>query len=123
MYGALKMYEHDSSHGRREKEVYKHLGNVKSSHTGSILVRRAVDDLQVSSPDSSYSYQCLVHPLAMSLCELRDRTIDKVLPGDLLKPTLINILLALDFLHTEAEIVHTGMIFLVWWNRAHAWNF
>lgn len=47
----------------------------------------------------------------MSLCELRNRTIDKVLPEDLLKPTLIHILLALDFLHTEAKIVHTGIVF------------
>ncbi|KAJ5900246.1 protein kinase [Penicillium subrubescens] len=109
-YVTLKMYEHDSSHGRREKEVYKHLGNVKSSHTGSVLVRRAIDDFQISSADNTYSYQCLVHPpLAMSLCELRNRTIEKVLPEDILKPTLIHILLALDFLHTEAKIVHTDI--------------
>lgn len=103
------MYEHDSSHGRREKEVYSHLRNVKSSHTGSVLVRRAIDDFQISSAGKNYSYQCLVHPpLAMSLCELRHRTLEKVLPEDLLKPVLIHILLAIDFLHTEAQIVHTG---------------
>lgn len=49
----------------------------------------------------------------MSLCELRNRTMEKVLPDDLLKPTLIHILLALDFLHTEAKLVHTGTIFLI----------
>lgn len=108
------MYEHDSSHGRREKEVYKHLGNVKSSHTGSMLVRRAIDDFQISSTDNTYSYQCLVHPpLAISLYELRHRTIEKVLPEDLLKLTLIHTLLALDFLHTEAKTIHTGIILLI----------
>ncbi|KAJ5248563.1 protein kinase [Penicillium chermesinum] len=65
-------------------------------------------DLQ--SVDKKYSYQCLVHPpLAMSICELRNRIIEKVLPADLLKPTLIHILLALDFLHTEAKVTHTDI--------------
>ncbi|KAF3385025.1 hypothetical protein F1880_001841 [Penicillium rolfsii] len=53
---------------------------------------------------------CLVHPpLAMSICELRHRTSEKVLPEDLLKPVLIHVLLAIDFLHTEAKIVHTDI--------------
>lgn len=79
-----------------------------------MLVRRAMDDFQISSAGYAHSYQCFVHPpLAMSLCELRTRTIDGVLPEDLLKSTLIHLLLALDFLHTEAKIVHTSMIFLI----------
>ncbi|KAL4890117.1 protein kinase [Aspergillus ambiguus] len=108
--GHSTVIRHDSSHGRIETEVYKHLRNVKSSHIGSVLVRRAIDDFQIRSTDNMYSYQCLVHPpLAMSLCELRNRAIGKVLPEDLLKPTLIHLLLALDFLHAEAKIVHTDI--------------
>ncbi|KAE8322327.1 kinase-like domain-containing protein [Aspergillus sergii] len=109
-YVTLKVYECGPSHARREKDVYKHLRNVKSSHIGSMLVRRAMDDFQISSAGNAHSYQCFVHPpLAMSLCELRNRTIDGVLPEDLLKSTLIHLLLALDFLHTEANIVHTNI--------------
>lgn len=109
-YVTLKMYEFDSSHGQREKEVYEQLRNAKSSHTGSMLVRRAIDDFTISCANNNYSYQCLVHPpLAMSLCELRNRTMEKLLPEDLLKPVLIHILLALDFLHTEAKIIHTDI--------------
>ena len=44
----------------------------------------------------------------MSLYELRNRAPQKVFPENLLKPTLIHILLALDFLHSEAHVVHTG---------------
>ncbi|PYI02933.1 protein kinase [Aspergillus sclerotiicarbonarius CBS 121057] len=107
-YVALKMYERDSGHGKRETEVYNHLKGVKSNLTGSILVRHALDDFQISSGDSSY--QCLVHPpLAMSLFELRNRIPAKVLPENVFKPTLIHILLALDFLHTDAHIVHTDI--------------
>ncbi|KAJ5712315.1 protein kinase [Penicillium malachiteum] len=110
VYATPKMYNHESSHGRREKDVYKHIGSLKSSHTGSILVRRAIDDFEISCPDNGYSYQCLVQPpLAMSLCELCHRAKEKMLPEDLLKPTLIHILLALDFLHTELGVVHTDI--------------
>ncbi|KAJ6150677.1 protein kinase [Penicillium chermesinum] len=109
-YVTLKIYEHDSSPGKREKEVYQHLRSIQSSHKGSVLVRRAIDDFLIRSVDKKYSYQCLVHPpLAMSICELRNRIIEKVLPADLLKPTLIHILLALDFLHTEAKVTHTDI--------------
>ncbi|OOF98767.1 hypothetical protein ASPCADRAFT_162455 [Aspergillus carbonarius ITEM 5010] len=107
-YVALKIYERDSAHGKRETQVYNHLKNVKSDLTGSILVRQALDDFQISSGDSSY--QCLVHPpLAMSLFELRNRIPAKVLPENEFKPTLIHILLALDFLHTDAGVVHTDI--------------
>jgi hypothetical protein len=78
-----------------------------------MLVRQAIDDFQISSKDNVYSYQCLVHPpLVMSLCELRSRAVNKVLPEYLLKPILMRILLALDFLHTEAKTIHVGIIFL-----------
>jgi hypothetical protein len=108
------MYERDSTHGKREVQVYNYLKSVKSSHTGAILVRTALDDFQISSADGSHSYQCLVHPpLATSLFELRNRMKGKVFPEYLLKPTLIHILLALDFLHTEAHVIHTGMILLM----------
>jgi hypothetical protein len=49
----------------------------------------------------------------MSLSELSHGTVEKVLPEDLLKLTLIHILLALDFLHTEAKIIYTGILFLI----------
>ncbi|KAJ5909550.1 protein kinase [Penicillium tannophilum] len=73
-----------------------------------MLVRRAINDFQINSTDDIYTYQCLVHPpLAMSICELRNQIIEKLLPEDLLKPTLIHILLTLDFLHIEAKLIHT----------------
>ncbi|KAL2846366.1 protein kinase [Aspergillus pseudoustus] len=92
-YVALRVYERDSAYGKRETEVYKHL-NVGSDHTGFVLS----------------TYQSPVHPsLAMSLFELRNRSANKYLPEKLLKPTLVHILLALDFLHTEAHIAHTDL--------------
>ncbi|KAJ5086607.1 kinase-like domain-containing protein, partial [Penicillium alfredii] len=114
IYVTLKIDERDSAHGKREAQIYNHLKGVKSSHIGVILIRTVLDGFQIPSADGSHSHQCLVHPpLAVSLLELRNRTKAKVFPDSLLKPALIHILLALDFLHTEAHVIHTGMLLLV----------
>lgn len=106
----MKLYERDSSHAKREIEAYEHLKRLKSSHTGTILVRTVLDKFQLPSIDGSHFYQCLIHPpLAMSVLELRNRAVRKALPEYLLKPTLIHILIALDFLHSEAHVIHTGL--------------
>lgn len=74
-----------------------------------MLVRTALDSFQIGSPDGLY--QCLIHPpLGISLFNLRNQLTAKVLPENILKLALMHILLALDFLHTEAGIVHTGMM-------------
>lgn len=105
----MKIFERDSGHGKREKEIYNHLAKLKSSHTGSLLVRSTRDHFEIESVDESSYHQYLVHePLAMTLFELRNRVAGKVLLENLLKPTLIHILLALDFLHTEAGVIYTG---------------
>ncbi|KAE8150472.1 protein kinase [Aspergillus avenaceus] len=109
-YVTLKLYECGSAHAEREIQVYEHLKGLKSCHTGTVLVRTVLDKFQLSSTDGSHFYQCLVHPaLGMSLYELRSRCPRKVFPENLLKPTLIHILLALDFLHTEAHVIRTDI--------------
>lgn len=105
----LKSYERDSSHAKREIEAYDHVKSLRSNHTGAILVRTVLDKFHLPSIDGSHSHQCFIHPpLAMSLFELRNRAARKVFPEFLLKPTLIHILIALDFLHSEAHMIHTG---------------
>ncbi|KAJ5635315.1 protein kinase, partial [Penicillium longicatenatum] len=111
-YVTLKMCERNSGPGEREKGIYDHLRSIKSSHIGSTLVRRALDDFQLRSADNEHSYQCLVHPpLGMSLHELMNRAKGKHLPAELVKPAVLHVLFALDFLHTETGVVHTGMVF------------
>lgn len=108
-YVTLKLYERDSTHAEREIQVYEYLKRLKSCHAGTVLVRTVLNKFQLSSADGSRFYQCLIHPpLGMSLFELRNRCPRRVFPETLLKPTLIHILLALDFLHTEAHVIHAG---------------
>ncbi|OAT06883.1 CMGC/SRPK protein kinase [Blastomyces gilchristii SLH14081] len=104
---AMKVYERDFTQAQRELHVYNQLNPIVTEHIGSTLVRTAVDNLDISLPKGNHL--CLVHkPLAMSLAELRARAPSRKFPEDLLKPTLIHIFYALDFLHNEAQVIHTG---------------
>ena len=72
------------------------------------LIRKALDSFQITFAEGNF--ECLVHPpLGMSLYDFRTQLRAKVLPEKIVKLTLVHLLLALDYLHVEAEIVHTGM--------------
>lgn len=105
---AMKVYESDSTQGRRELEVYRHLNSMTTAHVGCTLVRTALDNFDISTPKGNHL--CLIHkPLGMSLAGLKGRAPGKRIPEELLKLTLIHIFHALDFLHTEARVIHTGI--------------
>lgn len=54
-------------------------------------------------------HQCLIHdPLGFTAAQVREMCGGKI-PGDMLKAIVGDLLLALDFLHSEAGVVHTGM--------------
>ena len=55
-------------------------------------------------------HQCLVHePLGMSMETLRQLIPGGKLPENLLKLFLMHLLQALDFVYTDAEMIHAGM--------------
>ncbi|KAJ6036063.1 hypothetical protein N7540_000342, partial [Penicillium herquei] len=91
----------------REFKVYEHLSKIKSAHPGQSLIRELYDSFELHG--HAGKYRCLVlQPMHMTLLEmmrLNPRPFD--LP--LLKMTLRRLLLALDFLHTEANITHTDL--------------
>lgn len=109
-YVTLKVFERNSAEGRRETEIYHHLNSLNVvDHAGAKLIRRALDSFQITSAKGNFG--CLVHPpLGISLYDFRTQLSAKVLPEKIVKLTLMHLLLALDYLHTEAGIVHTGMI-------------
>ncbi|PWY66234.1 kinase-like protein [Aspergillus eucalypticola CBS 122712] len=110
----------------REYRVYEHLANVVnkgSSHPGQSLIREVYDSFELQNTavsegeeeegggegKGSSIHQCLLlQPMTMSLLDmlqLNPRPFD--LP--LLKMTIKRILLALDFLHAEAGVIHTDL--------------
>lgn len=91
-----------------ELGIYEHLSNLKTSHTGSAYIRGLYDTFDLLGQDGIH--RCLVQPpMHMSLHELRMRSTSQRLDEFLFKQTLLCILRALDFLHREANVVHTGM--------------
>ncbi|KKZ68099.1 hypothetical protein EMCG_06209 [[Emmonsia] crescens] len=105
---AMKVYERDSTQARRELDVYNQLNRMTTENVGSTLVRTALDHFEISTPKGHHL--CLIHkPLGMSLLELRAKAPSRKFPEDLLKPTLIHIFHALDFLHSEARVIHTDI--------------
>ncbi|PYI02369.1 kinase-like protein [Aspergillus sclerotiicarbonarius CBS 121057] len=108
-YVTLKVFERNSAEGQRETEAYCHLNSLGLvDHAGAKLIRKALDSFQITSTEGNFG--CLVHPpLGMSLYDFRTQLRAKVLPERIVKLTLVHLLLALDYLHTEAGIVHTDI--------------
>lgn len=90
----------------RELRVYKHLAKIDSSHPGRSLIRELYDSFDLHGPGGTH--RCLVLQLMnvtlLKMMRMNPRLFD--LP--LLRMTIKRLLLALDFLHTEAEVIHTG---------------
>ncbi|OJI83742.1 hypothetical protein ASPTUDRAFT_75468 [Aspergillus tubingensis CBS 134.48] len=91
-----------------ELRIYSHLSKFNSSHIGGAYIRGLYDAFDITTPDGTYP--CLVHPpMHMSLHDLRMLSSSRRLSEFLLKETLKCLLQALDFLHTEANIIHTDI--------------
>lgn len=104
----MKVCTRDSLSAQRELAAYKHIAATRSTHAGQRLIRQLHDSFKLNNAGGEHI--CLVHdPLAISL-----ETFTKVLPTNFsavpLQKTVVKYtLLALDFLHSEAKMVHTGI--------------
>lgn len=67
-----------------------------------------IDKFELTGPRGIH--QCIVYePLLTSLLHFQATLDPKSLPEDLLKGALQQLLLALDYLHSEAHVIHTGL--------------
>ena len=108
-YVISKVCELDSPAIRRELAAYNHLATVTTKKPGGLLVRELLDSFKVLGPAGEY--QCLIHePLGMSMDTLRQLSPGRKLPESLLKVFLKHLLQALDFLHTDARMIHAGTV-------------
>ncbi|KAF4453070.1 CMGC SRPK kinase [Fusarium albosuccineum] len=108
---ALKLFVHSQSMGQQlEQEVtmYKRISAVSAKHPGRSAVRELLDSFDVTGPDGSH--RCLVHPpLWESVLNFLHRNPVRRLPPPVLAVILRRLFLALDFLHTECQIIHTDI--------------
>jgi serine/threonine protein kinase len=103
-YVALKVWVNGGK-PLRELSIYQHINSLDSQHDGRDHIRKLVDSFVISGPHGEHT--CLVHEaLGMNLEDLQD--LIGVFPADLLRQGLREILRGMQFLHQEAEVVHTG---------------
>ncbi|KAH7317634.1 serine threonine protein kinase, CMGC group [Rhexocercosporidium sp. MPI-PUGE-AT-0058] len=108
---SLKLVVHFESMGAQldhELSMYKRISASSSKHAGRGAVRELLDSFDVIGPDGSH--RCLVHPpLWESVLTFLHRNPVRRLPVPVLAFVLRRLCLALDFLHTECQIIHTDI--------------
>lgn len=93
----------------RELHIYKHMDLEKSRHPGRNFIRKLLDHFYIQGPHGQHI--CLVHePLGMSADLLVKLSPRQAMTLDDMKPGIRQLLVALDFLHSECHIIHTGNI-------------
>ncbi|XHG03936.1 hypothetical protein AWENTII_007220 [Aspergillus wentii] len=106
-YVTLKVYTRDEvSH--EELQTYKYLNQGHRSHPGYAHVRRALDLFTI--PRAGGDHHCLVQkPMWESFRDLLYRNPTHRFTEDLLRASLMQVFLALDYMHTECKLVHTDI--------------
>lgn len=85
----------------------KILTHAKRSHEGLSFIRTPVDEFQLKGPEGTHS--CLVYvPMRETLFRFQHRLRRERLPLPVFKLFVYCLLEALDYLHTECRMVHTG---------------
>lgn len=106
-YFTLKAYVSIHRQARNEFKVLDYISHVPAGKPGSNLVRKMRDTFQV--PGKKGPHQCLIHePLGLTASQLQDMSGGKV-PMPMLKAMIGYLLLVLDFLHSDAHVVHTDI--------------
>jgi len=103
---ALKIYTRDGD-PEQEFQIYQRLGEGNHSHPGYSHIRTALETFKIPRPGGDHT--CLVQkPMWESFRDLRHRVPDGLFTEELLKASLKQLFLALDYLHSECKLVHTG---------------
>ncbi|KAJ8116979.1 hypothetical protein OPT61_g1714 [Boeremia exigua] len=106
-YITLKVFTRDGM-DKNEYKVYDILSKGNASHPGYNHVRKAFGLFTI--PRHGGDHRCLVQkPMWDSFKDLLNRNPAHRFTDELLKAGLSQLLLALDYLHTEADIIHTDI--------------
>ncbi|KGO76091.1 hypothetical protein PITC_006340 [Penicillium italicum] len=108
-YVVLKVYvTGESRDHQRELHIYKHMNLVETNHPGRNFIRTLLDHFHIQGPHGRHI--CLVHePLGTSADVLVKMSPGQVMTLDDMKPGIRQLLVALDFLHSECSIIHTDL--------------
>ena len=109
-YVALKIFIASAAMGHQlddELNIYARLSSKSTAHPGRPAIRSLLDRFSIDGPTDIH--QCLVHvPLWENVWTFLHRNPIQRLPTPVLAFVLQRVFLALDYLHTECQIIHTG---------------
>lgn len=110
-YVMLKIFVQASSMGQQvdhELKIYRRIEQSPKGHPGRDGVRTLLDTFYIDGPEDKH--RCLVHlPLWESVLTFLRRNPVERLPSVIVAVVLRRLFLALDYLHTECQIIHTGL--------------
>lgn len=107
----LKVHINTLQHNQ-ELLVFQHLKTITASdHTGQHSIRMLQDFFEVDGPHGVHTVFVLP-PLGISLRSLQERMPGEVFNGAFVRAALQQSIPALDFLHSDANITHTGKALL-----------
>ncbi|KAK5745971.1 hypothetical protein LTR17_001101 [Elasticomyces elasticus] len=104
---AIKIYANDLP-TNRELPIYKHLSSLPTKHIGGRNVRQLFESFEIAGPDGKHT--CLVHEACgQSLSQLMKLMPGKLFQTNILRQMMRPILNGLQYLHSEAKIIHTDL--------------
>ncbi|KAI0760090.1 CDK4/6 [Fomes fomentarius] len=109
---AVKVCSQNSIPIKRELAALEHLNNLpKIKHIGQQHVRTSLDQFELTANDApSRSFQCFVfRPMAESVWKLRHDMPKLQLREQMVRPILEVVIMALDYLHREAKLIHADI--------------
>lgn len=111
-YVALKIFVNSTSMGKHlddEFTIYNSIRRGSKIHPGHNAITSLLDSFDVDEPEDKH--RCLAHPaLWESVWAFLHRNPVRRLPKPVLAFALQRLFLALDYLHTECQVIHTGML-------------
>lgn len=110
-YVMLKIFVQASFTGQQaddELKMYRRTEQSPKGHPGRDAVRTLLDTFYIDGPEGKH--RCLVHPpLWDSVLTFLRRSPVKRPPSAIVAFILRRLFLALDYLHTECQIIHTSL--------------
>ncbi|ROV98386.1 hypothetical protein VMCG_07192 [Cytospora schulzeri] len=114
-YVTIKVYAADQDQGERELAALKHINSAMTKegakqHPGSEFVRMLLDSFTAAKKGSKANLCLVFNTLGMSLSELANNNVfEGGIPIDVVKGVTFHLLAALDFLHSQTNVVHADI--------------
>lgn len=91
-----------------EVAMYERMEQRSSDHPGRGVIRVLLDSFQVHGPGPQQHWVLVHPPLVHNIRSIVRRTKPQALPLAGLRHVLFHLFFALDYVHRECEIIHTG---------------